>query len=171
MGLFDQVMKAVADPSRQANVGQLTSILGAAKQVGQQNNADSDTMQKAMSVIGGFVRSSLKEKRQTDGPDAAQALLEEGAANGASVIPKLFSNNQMTEMVSAVTNKTSLNTNQVQGILPMVLPLVMQFLKTGNAKGGATQTDSNPILTAFLDGDGDGDVDMGDMLGMAGKFM
>ena len=171
MGLFDQVMKAVADPGRQANVGQLTSILGAAKQVGQQHNADSDTMQQAMSVIGGFVRSSLKEKRQSQGSDAAQALLEEGAANGAAVIPKLFSSGQLTEMVSAVTNKTSLNANQVQGILPMVLPLVMQFLKTGNAKGGAAKTDSNPILTAFLDGDGDGDVDMGDMLGMASKFM
>jgi len=171
MGLFDQVMKAVADPSRQASASQLTQILGSAKQVAKDNNADSDTMQQAMSVIGGFVRSSLKEKRQTQGASAAQALLEEGAANGASVIPKLFSNSQLTEMISAVTQKTSLNTNQVQGILPLVLPLVMRFLKSGNAKGGTPATDTNPILTAFLDGDGDGDVDMGDMLGMASKFM
>ncbi|MEL7226246.1 MAG: hypothetical protein AAF810_15090 [Cyanobacteria bacterium P01_D01_bin.36] len=171
MGLFDQVMKAVADPSRQANVGQLTQILGSAKQVAKDNNADADTMQQAMSVIGGFVRSSLKEKRETEGPDAAQALLEEGAANGATVIPKLFSSGQLTDMIGAVTQKTNLNSNQVQGILPMVLPLVMKFLSTGNAKGGAAATGSNPILTAFLDGDGDGDVDMGDMLSMAGKFM
>ncbi len=171
MGLFDQVMKAVADPSRQASAGNLTSILGAAKKVGQQNNTDSDTMQQAMSVIGGFVRSSLKDKRQSEGDAAAQSLIEEGAANGASVIPKLFNNSQIAEMISAVTQKTSLNTNQVQGILPMVLPLVMQFLSAGNKKGGAPATDSNPILMAFLDGDGDGDVDMGDMLGMAGKFM
>ena len=45
MGLFDQVMKAVADPSRQANIGQLTQILGSAKQVAKDNNADADTMQ------------------------------------------------------------------------------------------------------------------------------
>lgn len=171
MGLFDQVMKAVADPSRQASASQLTNILGAAKQVGTQNNTDSGTMQQAMSVIGGFVRSSLKEKRQNEGADAAQSLIDEGSSNGASVIPKLFNNSQLTEMISAVTQKTSLNTNQVQGILPMVLPLVMQFLSTGNKKQGPASTDSNPILTAFLDGDGDGDVDMGDMLGMASKFM
>ena len=152
MGLFDQVMKAVADPSRQASASQLTQILGSAKQVAKENNADADTMQQAMSVIGGFVRSSLKEKRQAQGNDAAQALIEEGSANGAAVIPKLFSSGQLTEMISAVTDKTSLNTNQVQGILHMVLPLVMKFLSSGNAKG-------------------DGDVDMGDMLGMAGKFM
>jgi hypothetical protein len=175
MGLFDQVMKAVADPSRQASASQLTNILGAAKQIGQQNNADADTMQQAMSVIGGFVRTSLKEKRQAQGDAAAQALIEQGAANGAAVIPQLFNNAQMTEMISAVAQKTNLNTNQVQGILPMVLPLVMQFLNTGSQKQGAPgampATGNNPILTAFLDGDGDGDVDMGDMMGMAGKFM
>ncbi len=171
MGLFDQVMKAVADPNRKASANQLSQILGSAKQVAKDNNTDSDTMQQAMSVIGGFVRSSLKEKRQQEGASAAQALLEEGAANGASVIPKLFSAGQLTEMVSAVTQKTSLNTNQVQGILPMVLPLVMRFLSSGNARGGVPATDTNPILTAFLDGDGDGDVDMGDMIGMAGRFM
>ncbi len=171
MGLFDQVMKAVADPSRKASASQLTDILGAAKQVGQQNNADSDTMQQAMSVIGSFVRSSLQEKRQTQGDGAAQALIEQGAANGAAVIPQLFNSAQLTEMISAVTQKTSLNTNQVQGILPMVLPLVMRFLSTGDQKQGAPATGNNPILTAFLDGDGDGDVDMGDMMGMAGKFM
>lgn len=171
MGLFDQVIKAVADPSRKASPGQLADILGAAKQVGAQNNADSETMQQAMSVIGGFVRSSLNNKRQTEGDGAAQALIEQGAANGAAVIPQLFNNAQLTEMISAVTQKTSLNTNQVQGILPMVLPLVMRFLSTGNKKQGAPATDNNPILTAFLDGDGDGDVDMGDIMGMAGKFM
>lgn len=171
MGLFDQVMKAVADPSRQANVGQLSQILGSAKQIAKENNADAGTMQQAMSVIGGFVRSSLNDTRQARGEDAAQSLIEEGSANGAAVIPKLFNNAQLNEMISAVTQRTNLNTSQVQGILPMALPLVMQFLSSGNAKGGATQTGSNPILTAFLDGDGDGDVDMGDMLGMASKFM
>ena len=171
MGLFDQVMKAVADPSRKASAGQLADILGAARQVGAQNNADSDTMQQAMSVIGGFVRSSLNDKRQTEGDSVAQALIEEGASNGAAVIPHLFNSAQLTEMISAVTQKTSLNTNQVQGILPMVLPLVMRFLSTGNKKQGAPATDSNPILTAFLDGDGDGDVDMGDMMSMSRKFM
>lgn len=171
MGLFDQVMKAVADPSRQANVSQLTQILGAAKQIANDNNADADTMQQTMSVVGGFVRSALNEKRQAEGDSAAQSLIEQGAANGAAIIPQLFNNAQLIEMVSAVTSKTNLNANQVQGILPMVMPLVMQFLSTGNAKQGAPAVDNNPILAAFLDGDGDGDVDMGDMLSMAGKFM
>ncbi len=171
MGLFDQVIGAIADPKRQASAGQMTQILGDAKQVARQNNADSSSMQQAMSVIGGFVRSSLQEKRQARGNEAAQSLIDEGAANGAAVIPHLFNSTQLTEMISAVTQKTNLNANQVQGILPMVIPLVMRFLSAGNTKQGAPSPGNNPILTAFLDGDGDGDVDMGDLLGMAGKFM
>ncbi|MEM6448973.1 MAG: hypothetical protein AAF703_01530 [Cyanobacteria bacterium P01_D01_bin.105] len=171
MGLFDQVMKAVADPSRQASVGQLTQILGSAKQVAQQNNTDADNMQTAMSVIGGFVRSSLNEKRQSEGNTAAEDLIEQCSANGAAAIPKLFNNAQVAEMVSAVTNKTNLNSNQVQGMLPMLLPMVMQFLNAGNTKSGMANTGNNPVLTAFLDGDGDGDVDISDMMGMASKFM
>ncbi len=171
MGLFDQVMKAVADPSKQASIGQLTQILGSAKQIANENNADADTMQQAMSVIGGFVRSSLKDTRKAQGDDAAQALIEEGSNNGAAVISKLFNNAQLAEMISAVAQRTNLNSSQVQQILPVALPLVMKFLSSGNAKGGAAKTSSNPVLTAFLDGDGDGDVDMGDLLGMAGKFM
>ena len=171
MGLFDQVMKAVADPSRQASAGQLTDILGTAKQVARDNNADSDNMQQAMSVIGGFVRSSLQEKRQTDGDAAAETLIQQGAANGPAVIPQLFNQGQLNDLVSAVTNKTSFNSNQVQGMLPMLVPLVMRFLSSGSAKQGMPAVGNNPILTAFLDGDGDGDIDMGDMLGMASKFM
>ncbi|MGB3788065.1 MAG: DUF937 domain-containing protein [Phormidesmis sp.] len=171
MGLFDQVMKAVADPSKQASIGQLTQILGSAKQIANENNADADTMQQAMSVIGGFVRSSLKDTRKAQGDDAAQALIEEGSNNGAAVISKLFNNAELAEMISVVAQKTNLNASQVQRILPVALPLVMKFLSSGNAKGGAAKTTSNPILTAFLDGDSDGDVDMGDLLGMAGKFM
>jgi hypothetical protein len=171
MGLFDQVMNAIADPKRQASAGKMSEILGAAKQVAQQNNADSSTMQQAMSVIGGFVRTSLKEKQQTQGDQAAQDLIEQGAANGAAVIPQLFNSAQMSEMITAVTQKTNLNANQVQGILPMVVPLVMQFLNSGSPKQGMPAVGNNPVLTAFLDSDSDGDVDMGDMLGMAGKFM
>lgn len=170
MGLFDQVLGAIADPRRQASTGKMAQILGSAKQIAQENNADTDTMQQAMSIIGGFVRTSLQEKRQQSGDDAAQALIDEGAANGAAVISQLFNSAQINEMVKAVTQKTSLNSNQVQGILPVVLPLVMRFLSTGNAKQGMP-ADGNPILTAFLDANGDGEADMGDMLGMAGKFM
>ena len=77
---------------------------------------------------------------------------------------------QQNAVAAAVAEKTGLDANQVMVMLPMVIPIVMKFLNQGSAKAG-TQVQGNPLVTAFLDGDGDGDVDMGDVLKMAGKFL
>ena len=173
MGIFDQVMGAIQDPERQASIGQMGQILMAAKQLGQANNTDSATMQQAASVVGGFVRSALQEKRTNEGAAAAQAVVRQGSTDGAAALSALFNSNQQQQLAQAVSAKTGIDASQVLALLPMLLPLVMKLLDQGSGKVGTTAaTDSsNPLLSAFLDGDGDGDVDMGDMLGMASKFL
>ncbi|MEM9162334.1 MAG: DUF937 domain-containing protein [Cyanobacteria bacterium P01_F01_bin.4] len=175
MGLFDQVLSAVQDPNRQASMGQLGQILSTAQQLGQANNTDSNTMQQAASVLGGFVRSSLKDTRATQGPAAAEALVQQGATDGTGVLPKLFNAGQQQQLVQVLSQKTGLNAGQVQAMLPMLIPLVMRLLNQGSTKASpqpeGSAGASNNVLSAFLDADGDGDVDMGDMLGMAGTFM
>lgn len=170
MGLFNQVMSAIQDPNREASMGQMGQILSAAQQVARANNADAGTTQQAASIIGGFVRSALKEKRQNEGEAAAEALVQQGARDGASVIPQLFNMAQQQQMSQSVAQRTGLDAGQVQSMLPMLIPLVMRFLNQGSTKAGV-QGGGNPLMSAFLDGDGDGDVDMGDMLTMAGRFM
>ncbi|MEM7795297.1 MAG: DUF937 domain-containing protein [Cyanobacteria bacterium P01_C01_bin.118] len=170
MGIFDQVMGAIQDPNREASIGQLGQIVSMAQQVAQANNANSSSTQQAASIVGGFVKSALQEKQQTQGLDAVLDLVQQGTTDGAGVLPKLFSPNQQNEMAAAVSQKTGLDTSQVMMMLPMVIPIVMKFLNQGSAKAGK-QAEGNPLVTAFLDGDGDGDVDMGDVLKMAGRFM
>jgi hypothetical protein len=167
MGLFDQVMNVIQDPNREASMGQIGQILSAAQQVAQTHNTDSATMQQTLSMVGGFVQSALKETQANRGPEAAQALIQQGASGGAV---QLFSPAQQQQISQAISQKTGLNANQIQAMLPMLIPLVMKFLNQGSAKTDAAAGD-NPLLNAFLDTDGDGDVDMGDMLTMAGKFM
>ena len=170
MGIFDQVMGAIQDPNREASFGQLGQIVSKAQQVAQANNANSSATQQAASVVGGFVQSALKEKQQTQGIDAVLDLVKQGTTDGAGVLPKLFNPDQQTQIASAVAQKTGLDASQVMVMLPMVIPIVMKFLNQGSAKTG-TQAQGNPLVNAFLDSDGDGDVDMGDMLKMAGRFM
>ncbi|MBX2865336.1 MAG: DUF937 domain-containing protein [Leptolyngbyaceae cyanobacterium MAG.088] len=170
MGIFDQVMGAIQDPNREASIGQLGQIVSMAQQVAQSNNANSSATQQAASVVGGFVQSALREKQQTQGMNAVLDLVKQGTTDGAGVLPKLFSSNQQTEIASAVSQKTGLDASQVMVMLPMVIPIVMKFLNQGSAKAGA-QAEGNPLVSAFLDGDGDGDVDMGDVLKMAGRFL
>ena len=170
MGIFDQVMGAIQDPNREASIGQLGQIVSMAQQVAQANNANSSATQQAASIVGGFVKSALQEKKQSQGMDAVLDLVQQGTTDGAAVLPKLFSPAQQSAVASAVAERTGLDANQVRVMLPMVIPIVMKFLNQGAAKTG-TQAQGNPLVTTFLDGDGDGDVDMGDVLKMAGRFL
>ena len=173
MGLLDQVMGAIQDPERQASMMQMGQIMMAANKLGKQNNADSATMQQAATVVGGFVRSALQEKRTNEGAAAAQAVVRQGTTDGAGAISSLFTQQQQQQVAQAVSDRTGIDANQVLALLPVLIPLVMKLLNQGSGKAGTTAAadSSNPLLSAFLDGDGDGDVDLGDMIGMASKFM
>jgi hypothetical protein len=63
-----------------------------------------------------------------------------------------------------------LNNATVQAMIPVLVPLVLNLLKTGsNAQNPAPG--SNPVLNTFLDADGDGDVDITDTISMASRFL
>jgi len=62
-----------------------------------------------------------------------------------------------------------MDSQKIVSMLPTVIPIVMKLLNTGSAKQG--DQGDNPVLNAFLDADGDGEVDMGDMMGVASRFL
>ena len=172
MGLFDQVRQAIDDPSKQANMAQLGQLAATMQQLSQDNNADTGTMQQVVSVVGGYVKSALQAKRQSDGEAGAQALVERGSQSGMAALQDLFSPAQQQQVAQAASQKSGMDAGQIQQLLPVILPIAMQFLNSGSSKAAQPgQGNNNSILNSFLDGDGDGDVDMGDMLGMASKFM
>ncbi len=171
MGLFDQVVQAINDPDKLADAGQLGQVMATVQQLRQQGNLDASTVQAATSILGNQVRTSLKATRDSQGSAAAQALVEQGAQSGLAeqVLGQLLNSGQQTQVIEAIAQKTGLDHQQIQGMLPMLLPIVMQMLNSGASKTAGAAGD-NPVLNTFLDADGDGDVDMGDMLGMAGRF-
>ena len=168
MGLFDKVLQAIDDPNRQASGANLGQIFNTVQQISQQQNANSDTMQQAVSILGQFVRSSLQETRTTQGEAAAQQLVNQGSQAGASVLGQLFSGDQQQRLAQTISERTGLNSAQIQSMLPMLIPVVMKLLSSGSSNQPGEG--NNTVLNAFLDADGDGDVDMGDMLKMASRF-
>lgn len=172
MGLFDTVMDAINDPDKQASTDQLGQIVSTVQQLSQQSNANSDAMQVAVSVLGNYMRSSLQETRQQQGEAAVKSLVAKGTQSGLAgqVLGQLLGSGQQQQVVEAIAQKTGLDSQQIQAFLPMLVPVVMQMLNSGATRQGAAAAGANPVLNAFLDADGDGDVDMGDMLSMAGRF-
>jgi hypothetical protein len=167
MGLFDQVLNALNNSNQDASSGQVASMLSTVQQVGDSYGADPATVQSAISVVGNYVRSALQDTRANEGDDQAQALVNQfsGTYPNPQAVHTLFAPNQVEEMAEAVAQRTGLDTGIVHQMLPILIPLVMNVLQTGNAQGG------NPVLNAFLDADGDGDVDISDAMQMAGRYL
>lgn len=169
MSLVNALLGAIDNPNQQASGSQLGGILNTVSQLSQANAASPDAMQMAMGIVGKYVQSSLKNKRENDGEAAAQSLVNQfsGTQPNAAVVTALLGTAQAQSLISEVSEKTGLPAATIQALLPSLIPLVLQFLQSGASLDGG----SNALLNAFLDKDGDGDVDIADMMKMAGQFM
>lgn len=169
MGLFDQIINAVSNPQQQASPDQLGGILGMAQQVAGNNGLDPSMTQTVISLLGGHVRSALQQKQATEGGDQVQSIVNQFAGLGSNpqAVGALFSIGQQQNVANDISQRTGLNPSTIQSMLPVLVPLVLNLLRSGSNVGGA----GNPVLNAFLDADRDGDVDLGDVMGMAGQFL
>ncbi|MDJ0635987.1 MAG: hypothetical protein QNJ34_22570 [Xenococcaceae cyanobacterium MO_188.B29] len=173
MSLFKQILSAIDNPELEANSGQLGNILGVVQQLSDSNSnaANYGDIQSAMSIIGKFTRSALQEQRSHGGESQAQQLVNQFAGTQASplAVQTLFNNSQIQNMIATISNKTGLNSQTINTLLPVLVPLVLNFLKTGNNASNVQA--ANPVLNNFLDADGDGDVDIADAIGMASRYL
>jgi hypothetical protein len=171
MSLFNQILSAVSNPEQEGSSNQLASILDTVQQLSGNAQGNSGAIQSAMSIVGNFTRSSLQEQRNQGGEGQVTDIINQFAGNQANpqAVQALFGGSQLDDMIQQISSKTGLDMQQVQGMLPMLVPLVLNFLKTGNnSQGGGG---GNPVLNSFLDADGDGDVDMGDLMSQASGFL
>ena len=173
MSLFKQILKAIDNPELEANSNQLGSILGTVQQLSESSNnsANYTDIQAAMSIIGNFTRSALQEKRSLGGSDRVQQIVNQFAGTQASplAVQTLFNSSQLQNMIATIANRTGLNSQTINSLLPILVPLVLNFLKTGNNTSNALA--ANPVLNNFLDTDGDGDVDLADAMNMASRYL
>lgn len=171
MKLFDQVMRAVNDPQKQASAGQIGQVLQVVNQLSNQQSLDASTTQALLSVVGSHVRTALSRQRAEKTQAEAESLVDRfsGTQANLNAVRSIFTPQEETETVQDAAQQTGLNAQKIQSLLPLVVPLVLQFLQLGtDQQAGAGQ---NSILAGFLDTDNDGDADMGDAISMAGRFL
>jgi hypothetical protein len=171
MSLFDQILSAVSNPQQQASPDQLGGILNVAQQLGGAHGIDPSMTQTVLSMVGGYVRSSLQEKQSTMGGDQVQSIVNQfsGLGSNSQSVQAIFSPDQQQQVTNDVAQRTGLNAGTIQAMLPILIPIVLNLLQSGantqNAQAG------NPVLNAFLDANQDGNLDIGDVMGLAGKFL
>lgn len=169
MGLFDQILNAVNDPNLQANAGQLAGIFTNLQQVQNTQGTDSSTMQSALSSVGSLVRSSLQQKRAEGGNQLVESIINQfaGTSPNPSAVNALFGSH-WDSVADVVSQKTGIDRNTITQMLPMLVPLVLNFLQSGNNPQNPQA--GNPVVNSFLDADGDGDVDIADAMQMASRY-
>jgi hypothetical protein len=172
MALLDAIMGAVANPAMQGNSNELGSILGAVQQMAGGQGADNSATNAMMSIVGSHVKGALQNQR-SNGVGVEDLINQFGGMTpNPSAVSAIFSPQQQQDVTNAVSQQTGLNGGAIAALLPVVVPMVLNMLKSGAPQGNvAAQSGGNPVLNAFLDSDRDGDTDIGDILSMAGNFM
>ncbi|MBC8122985.1 MAG: DUF937 domain-containing protein [Gemmatimonadaceae bacterium] len=168
MGLFNQILTAIANPEQQASSGQIGGVLGTLQQQGQAHGTDAQGMTQVLSVVGQYVRNALKQ--QGSGPDQAQATVQQysGTQPNPQAVQAVFGSQQQ-QVVQDTSNRTGLDASTIQSLLPVVVPLILNLLQSGTNTQNPQH--GNPVLGTFLDSDTDGDVDLGDLMRAAGRFL
>lgn len=172
MGLFDQIINAIDNSNQQGNAGQLDNILNTVQQVSNNTGTDPSTVQSALGIVGNYVRSALQEKQAIEGNQAAQSVVNQfgGTSPNSQAVNSLFAPFLQQQLAETVAQRTGLNAGMVQQLLPILVPVVLNLLKSG-ANSQNPQAGGNPVLNSFLDSDGDGDVDITDAIQLASRYL
>jgi len=172
MGLFDQIINAIDNSNQQGNAGQLGNIVNTVQQVSNSTGTDPSTMQSALGIVGNYVRSALQQKQATEGNQAAQNVVNQfgGTSPNPQAVNSLFAPFLQQQLADTVAQRTGLNAGMVQQLLPILVPVVLNLLKSG-ANSQNPQAGGNSVLNSFLDSDRDGDVDIMDAIQLASRYL
>ena len=171
MSIFNQILSAIDNPEQEASTSQLGSILDTVQQLSRSSQTNPDAIQSAMSIVGNYTKSALQQKRSNGNISQVNQLVNQFGGTQASpqVLSALFSNSQLQDMIGQISSRTGLNSKTIVSLLPILVPLVLNLLKTGNKRGNVQG--QNPVVSGFLDSDGDGDVDLNDAMRMASRYL
>ncbi len=176
MSLFDQLLGAIENPQQQASVGDLGNLVGAVQQLSGQHGVQPDMMQTMLSLVGGQVRSSLQDQHAANGTEHVAGLVNQfsGMSPNAGAVGALMTPQIAQQLAGMISQKTGVDSTMVMALLPTLVPIALQLIQSGAhtpAAAGAQAAGGNPLLNAFLDKNHDGNLDLGDAMGLAAQFM
>jgi hypothetical protein len=184
MGLFFDILSSINNPEREGNVEQLSAITNAIGGLAEQNGLSPETTETVMSSLGGYLRSALNEQRSTLGAGGMENQLGQlfgsdnplggmigqltGEGSGGTVLNTIVPPFLQQQIADGISARTGLPAGQILAALPVLVPAALKLLNMGKSK---FDNAPNPLLASFLDTDRDGDMDLGDVLRFANRFL
>ena len=195
MNFFDVLVSSIQDPQAGTQKSDLEGLLGAllggapGAAPTQARQIPSGAAEGLAGTIGSALKPALREAGQRGGLEGIDALLGslKQNANSPQALERTLGRERMDQMVTQAQQKSGLPVDAIMSMLPVIIPALVGLLQSGartgaapsapSARTGATADDpfaalaSNPLLKGFLDSDGDGDVDMQDLVRLGSKFL
>lgn len=188
MNFFDILVSSIQDPNTGTQKSDLQGLLGALTGATAQTapaQMPAGTAEGLAGAIGSMLKPALREAGQSGGMEGIDALLGslKQNANSPRQLEQTLGRDRMEQMVGRAQQKSGLPADTIMSMLPVILPALISLLQSGSRSGapsaqaGATAGNplgglgSNPLLQSFMDSDGDGDVDMADLVAMGSKFL
>ena len=195
MNFFDVLVSSIQDPQSGTQKSDLEGLLGAllggapgaATQQSQARQIPPGAAEGLAGTIGSVLKPALREAGQQGGIQGIDALLGslKQNANSPQALERTLGRERMDQMVTQAQQKSGLPVDAIMSMLPVILPALIGLLQSGARSGGPVPTArsgaaagdplaglaSNPLLQGFLDSDGDGDVDMEDLVRLGSEFL
>lgn len=170
MSFFQSILAAVADPNHAGNPGDLQRWAGIANLLPGLQGAEQQ-LQPILDVLGGQVKDALSEQQQSQGSAAVQQSVTDLAQGGATVpdLQQFFGTDRFNQIVAELARRTGLSESALLGMLPMLLPVVMRLLATGNHVQNPQAP--NPVLGQFLNADQGGGALLSEAFQLASQFL
>lgn len=182
MSLLNLIVNAIDNPEQEASADQLIHIAQTLQKASDNTETSVPVLESAMSILGKHTKSVLQQKRNQEGEASVEDLVNQYGGNhtNSEAVSSIFSNDQLGRILAEISARTGINENNLKSLIPLLLPLVLNLLKTGNRNSNYPMSNQpnysqnrgqNSVLSGFLDTDGDGDVDIMDALSLARRYL
>ncbi|HEV3210780.1 MAG TPA: DUF937 domain-containing protein [Chthoniobacterales bacterium] len=170
MSFFQTILDSIENPNHAGSQQDLSGLLNVAQalplgQAGRQN------LQPILCVLGAHLQDVLNQQQQNSGQAAVQQTVTNLSQPGVGVqqVQNLFGQERFNGLIDEISQRTGLNSQLVLGLLPMLIPVLMKLLATGNHQSDPQAP--NPVLDNFLGSSQNGGALLTEAFQLASRFL
>ncbi len=169
MSLFQTVLQSIENPDHAGSQQDLQGLANLAQLL--PGGQGVQQIQPILNVLGSHLQDALSQQQQTNGQAAVQQTVSNLAQPGTGLqeIVNLLGQDRFNSVIGEIGQRTGLNPQLINQMLPLLIPVVMKLLDTGTHQTDSQAT--NPVLSNFLGSNQNGGAILNDVFQLASQFL
>lgn len=170
MSFFQTILDSIENPNHAGSQQDLSGLLNVAQALPLGQGAQQN-IQPILGVLGAHLQDVLNQQQQNSGQAAVQQTVTNLSQPGVGVqqVQNLFGQERFNGLIDEISQRTGLNSQLVLGLLPMLIPVLMKLLATGNHQSDPQAP--NPVLNNFLGSSQNGGALLTEAFQLASRFL